>query len=284
MPTVRTGSSVAPDWNFVGHYVGRYSVAPDWGAVGNYAAIADALMPVAHAVIDAAEIRSGEAVLDMGLRGGNWALLAAQTGGRVTGIDFSPGLLDRARAKLAPFPDARCEFADVARLPFPDASFDVAIDVLTLIFGADRDAAVAELSRVLKPDGRIVWSGWYGGDAIADALKIRTEATAKVLGQAPYPYGHWGDEDDMRALFGAHGFTVSMVRHPMVNTGASPREFLDGVRQAQPISFACAAVLEQAGLLEQTMAEMVAVLERRNEDPTALKLSREFVVGVARRR
>ena len=283
MPTIEANPSVAPDWNFVGHYVGRETVVPDWGVLGQYEFIADALMPIAHAVIDAAKIQPGEAVLDVGSRGGNWALLAAQAGGRVTGIEFSPRLLDMARDKLKDYPDARFEFADVAKLPFPDASFDVVIDVVTLMFGADRESAVAEMARVLKPEGRIVWTGWFGGDAVAEVAKMQIDATAEAVGHSPFPYSYWGNEDEMRELFGAQGFEIHMAKHPMVNTGPSPREFLEGVDQVHPVSRACSLAMEEAGVLDQAMARMIELLERRNEDPTAFQVSRHFMVGVATR-
>lgn len=284
MPTTDADRSVAPDWGFVGHYVGRDTVVPDWGVLGQYEFIADALLPIARVVVDTAKIKPGEAVLDVGSRGGNWALLAAQAGARVTGIDFSPRLLQAARVKLQDYPDARFEFADVAKLPFADSSFDAVIDVVTLMFGAAREQAVAEMARVLKPNGRIVWTGWAGGDAIAEIAKIQIDATAAAVGHAPFPYSYWGDEEDMRKLFGAQGFEIQMVKHPMVNTGPSPRAFLEGLDQVHPVSRACSLALEKAGMLEQTMAKIIDVLERRNEDPQAYKVSRHFVVGVATRK
>jgi len=284
MPTIEADPSVAPHWDFMGHYVGRDCVVPDWGVLGQYEFIADALLPIARAVVDAAQIKHGEAVLDVGSRSGNWALLAAEAGARISGIDFSPRLLQVARSKLKDYPDARFELADVAKLPFADGSFDAVIDVVTLMFGADREKAVAEMGRVLKPDGRIVWTGWAGADAIAEVAKIQIEATAGAVGHAPFPYSYWGAEDDMRALFGAHGFMILMTRHPMVNTGPSPRVFLEGIDRVHPVSRACSLALEKAGLLEQTMARMLGVLEKRNEDPQAFKVSREFVVGVATRK
>jgi SAM-dependent methyltransferase len=284
MPTTEADASGAPKWDFVGHYVGRDSVIPDWGAVGQYSAIAEALSPIAHAVVDAAQIEQGEAVLDVGARSGHWALLAAQAGAQVTGIDFSPRLLNVARETLKDYPDARFELADVARLPFADNSFDVVIDVMTLIFGADREAALAEMARVLKPNGRIVWSGWYGGSAIVETSKIRADATAEVLGHQPYPYSNWGGEADMRELFGAQGFEIRLTAHPMVNTGPSPRAFLVAISAVHPVSVACNAVLEKAGIAEQTTARLVDVLVRHNEDPAALKISRYFAVGVATRK
>ncbi len=278
-----TTEAVAPLWDFVGHYVGRFSVAPDFGALGQYEFIGEALLPIAQMIVDTAAIKPGEAVLDVGARN-NAALLAAQAGAKVTAIEVSPRLLDVAREKLKDFPDTRFELADVAKLPFPDASFDAVIDAVSLMFGADREAAVAEMARVLKPGGRIVWTGWFGGDAISDVAKIQINDTAAVVGQAPFPYSYWGNEDEMRALFGAQGFDVVLTKHPMVNTGPAPRTFLEGLDQVHPVSRGCSLALEKAGLFERTMTRMVEAIERRNEDSEGTKISRHYVVGVATRK
>ncbi len=284
MPTTETDPSAAPDWGFVGHYVGRKSLVPDWGALGQYQFIADALMEIARTVIDTAQIKKGEAVLDVGTRTGNWSLLAAEAGAKVTGVDFSPGLLKIAREKLKDYPDARFELADVAKLPFVDASFDAIIDVVSLMFGADREAAIAEMARVLKPDGRIVWTGWAGGDAISEAAKIQIGTATEANGHPPHPYSYWGVEDEMRDLFGAQGLDIQMIKHPIAHTAPSAREFLEGIDQVHPTSRACSLALEKAGIFEQTMEKMIGVLEGRNEDREAFKVSRHFVVGIATRK
>jgi SAM-dependent methyltransferase len=283
MPTTETKGTVTPKWDFVGHYVGRYSVAPDFGALGHYESIGEALLPITRTIVEAADIKPGEAVLDVGARN-SAALLAAEAGAKVTAIEVSPRLLDVARDKLKDYPDTRFELADVARLPFADASFDAVIDAISLMFGADPPGAVAEMARVLKPGGRIVWTGWFGGDAVSELAKIQINDTAAVLGHAPFPYSYWGNQDEMHALFGAQGFDVTLTKHPMVNTGPAPREFLEGLDQVHPVSRGCSLVLEKAGLLEHTMDRMVDVLERRNEDPNGVKISRHFVVGVATRK
>jgi SAM-dependent methyltransferase len=283
MPASQADQSVSPNWDFVGHYVGRFSVAPDFGAIGQYEIIGEALAEIARTVVDTAQIKPGEAVLDVGARNGA-ALFAAQAGGKVTAIEVSPRLLELARARLADYPDTRFELADVARLPFPDESFDVVVDAISLMFGADREKAIAEMARVLKPDGRIVWSGWFGGDAVSEVAKLQIDTLAGVLGQPAFPYSYWGVEDEMRDLFGAQGFKIQMTKHPMVNTGPSPREFLEFVDSVHPVSRACSLILEKEGLFEETMQKMVEVLERRNEDPEGLQISRHYVVGVATRK
>lgn len=105
-------------------------------------------------------IRPGDAVLDLGCGAGFDAFVAALAvgpTGRVAGVDLSPEMLAVAERGLATTGLSTVEFrqADVEVLPFPEASFDVALSngVLNLI--PDKPAALREVFRVLKPGGRL---------------------------------------------------------------------------------------------------------------------------------
>jgi demethylmenaquinone methyltransferase/2-methoxy-6-polyprenyl-1,4-benzoquinol methylase len=99
-----------------------------------------------------AVVSPGDRVLDACCGTGDLAIAAERAGGRVTGVDFSQRMLERARAKS----DA-VEWieGDALALPFADASFDAA----TVGFGArnldDLEAGLRELRRVLRPGGRV---------------------------------------------------------------------------------------------------------------------------------
>jgi demethylmenaquinone methyltransferase/2-methoxy-6-polyprenyl-1,4-benzoquinol methylase len=100
----------------------------------------------------AAVVRPGNNVLDACCGTGDLALACEREGGRVTGLDFSERMLDRARRKSAGIDWVR---GDVMALPFPDASFDV----VTVGFGIrnteELEGALRELARVLRPGGRL---------------------------------------------------------------------------------------------------------------------------------
>ncbi len=105
-------------------------------------------------------IRPGEAVLDLGCGAGFDAFVAAQLvglAGRVVGIDLSPEMIavGEAGRREAKFPQIEFQVGQVEVLPFPDASFDVALSngVLNLI--PDKPQALREIFRVLRLGGRL---------------------------------------------------------------------------------------------------------------------------------
>jgi ubiquinone/menaquinone biosynthesis C-methylase UbiE len=109
-----------------------------------------------QATLDAAGIGPDDAVLDVGCATGPLTRLARQaTRGRVTGLDASPQMLDRARA-ASPFIEYVHGRAE--KLPFDDHDFDAVILSLVLHYLSAEDAAraIAEAHRVLGPGGRVV--------------------------------------------------------------------------------------------------------------------------------
>ena len=99
-----------------------------------------------------AVVRPGDAVLDACCGTGDLAIADARAGGRVTGLDFSERMLERALSKA---PELEWISGDVLALPFDDASFDAA----TVGFGVrnveDLERALRELRRVLRDGGRL---------------------------------------------------------------------------------------------------------------------------------
>lgn len=78
---------------------------------------------------------------------------SVEPGGRVVGMDFSPGMLDEARRRS---PGMTWVQGDALALPFADAEFDAA----TIAFGlrnlAEPSQGLAEMARVVRPGGRMV--------------------------------------------------------------------------------------------------------------------------------
>lgn len=78
---------------------------------------------------------------------------------RVVGLDYSPGMLARARPRVSASPAReRIDLVqgDARALPFPDGSFDAATGHSFLYLVPERDKVLAEVRRVLRPGGRLV--------------------------------------------------------------------------------------------------------------------------------
>ena len=115
-----------------------------------------------EAAVEAAEVRPGQAVADIGFGGGvGLSLLLRQVGadGTVHGVEISPDMAARARSRFTHeigTGGLRVVDGGLTDLPLADASLDAAITVNTIYFVPELDRAGAELARVLRPAGRVV--------------------------------------------------------------------------------------------------------------------------------
>ena len=147
---------------------------------------APVLRPSAEALLDElAPVFDGGAmdVLDVGVGTGNLTrpALARWQRIRVTGVDASQEMVGTAEALLADAGDGlRDRFtgavAFAAEMPFPDASFDVAMSSFVLQLVPNRAKALREIRRVLRPGGRLAYVTWlvdervFPPDRVFDAL------------------------------------------------------------------------------------------------------------------
>ena len=115
----------------VSHLDGLESRQQRMWASGDYAAVAARIHSIAERLCETADLAAGASVLDVATGSRNAAIAAARCGCDVVGIDYVPGLLDRARVRArAEGLSVRFVEADAEPLPFAEASFDVVLSVV----------------------------------------------------------------------------------------------------------------------------------------------------------
>ncbi|MGC1209842.1 MAG: methyltransferase domain-containing protein [Micromonospora sp.] len=111
----------------------------------------------AEALLEAADVRAGRRVIDVGTGPGTVAALALARGAEVVAVDAEPSMLASARRNA---PDATLVEAVLPRLPFPTDGADAVVANFVLNHVGDPAAALAELCRVARPGGRVAVTIW----------------------------------------------------------------------------------------------------------------------------
>ncbi len=170
--------------------------------------------PVLEKLLARANLRPGEAVLDLGTGTGSVAIMAAAMigpTGRITAVDISPEMLARARARIESLSIAKVTLAEgrAEAIPAPAASFDAVLASLSMMYVIDRASAAREIVRVLRPGGRFVAAVWAGPE---DADIVKFQQTAGSFAAAPpvpgVGPGAIADPDPFLAQLAAAGLTA----------------------------------------------------------------------------
>jgi ubiquinone/menaquinone biosynthesis C-methylase UbiE len=148
-------------------------------------------------LVDRAQLRGGEEVLDVACGTGVVARLAAKkvASGRVTGLDLNPGMLAVARGVLSEGASVEWMEGSALELPFPSGRFDAVLCQLGLQFFPDQPKALREMRRVVRDSGRIALSVYSpiertpGADAFVRALDDVLGPQASRIKRGEHSFG-----------------------------------------------------------------------------------------------
>lgn len=213
-------------------------------ASGDFSVIGTTLSIVGETLCEAAELGAGAKVLDVACGNGNAALAAAHRFCHVVGLDYVPALLERARARAAA-EQLAIEFVtgDAEALPFPANSFDAAISTFGVMFAPDQERAARELTRVVRPGGKIALANWTPEGFVGRMLVTVGRHVPPPAGVASPVY--WGNEPRLHELF-PDVRRVHVQRRNFVFRYQSPAHFVQVFRDYYGPTFKAFAALDPA--------------------------------------
>jgi SAM-dependent methyltransferase len=170
-------------------------------STGDYAVIGTTLIVISEELCEATDLHAGQSVLDVATGSGNTALAAARRFCEVTGIDYVPALLEVGRRRAdAEHLHVTFQEGDAENVPFADASFDVVLSTLGVMFTPNQEKAASELLRICRSGGKIGLANWTPTSFVGDVFRC----IGKYITPAPHlkPGALWGTEERLRELFG----------------------------------------------------------------------------------
>ncbi|WP_066976622.1 class I SAM-dependent methyltransferase [Streptomyces sp. NRRL F-4489] len=178
--------------------------------------------PVLHALLDRSP--AGTA-LDAACGTGRQTAALAARGHRVIGVDQSPEMLDRARAKV---PGAEFRQGRLEELPLDDNSVDLAVCSLAMTHLPDVSKGIAELARVVRPGGRVIVSDLHPFVISLQGQCLFVDGQDRLA----FVRNHVHLPGRYLAAFRAAGLTVRECREPLFNGRLAPGGYEEAIADA----------------------------------------------------
>ena len=236
-------------------------------ASGDYSAIGTTLQIVGETLAEAADVRAGQAVLDVAAGNGNASLAAARRHAVVTSTDYVQALLDkgRARAQAEEVP-MQFRLADAEALPFVDGAFDVVLSTFGVMFTPDHCRAASEMLRVVRSGGSIAMANWTPGGFIGRLFKVIGAHVPPPAGVQPPAL--WGTESHIVELFGTKATQIRCERRLFNFRYRSPAHWIQVFRDLYGPVHKAFGALDDTGAesLERAITALLVELNVGGQD------------------
>jgi len=249
---------------------------------GDYPELAKRIESAAERLVAAADVQSGQDVLDVATGSGNVALVAAQRGAKVTGVDLTPELFDAARRRAAEAGvDVEWVEGDAEELPCEQGSFDRVLSAFGTMFAPRHEVAAAELVRVARPGATIAVAAWTPEGTNGQMFK-----TVSSYMQPPpelKPPTLWGNEDHVRSLLEPHGAELDFERATVDFEDESVEAWLAYSEEKLGPMVMARAALEPQGKYQALRDDLKALYERENMNSSgSFRVTPEYLITIAR--
>jgi ubiquinone/menaquinone biosynthesis C-methylase UbiE len=194
-------------------------------ATGDFSVVGTGIIIVGELLCDSIPVHAGDRVLDVATGSGNTALSAARRGCKVTGVDFVPALLERARER-AHAERLKIEFkeGDAEAIPCDDGSFDVVLSTFGAMF-AEPTRGAAEMLRVCRSGGKIGMANWTPQGMIGEMFRVTASFNPPPAGAQPP--SKWGVEEVVRERFGNAVSDLKIIPRKVIFRQLSPESWVE---------------------------------------------------------
>ena len=191
-----------------------------------YHTFARILTPAAADVIEAADVATGDEVLDVACGTGNTAITAAKRGADVVGMDLNEDMLSGARENTDLIEeDVEFQRGDATDLPVDNDSYDVVLSTFGHHLTSDPVTATKELVRVARPGGTVAFAAYALDGVVGDGY--RALAKYHPDGEDVVKPFYWGDEEFVRDRFADLFTNLTFDRGTVEMYGLSGRDIVD---------------------------------------------------------
>jgi SAM-dependent methyltransferase len=255
-------------------------------ASGDYPSMVETfLLPLGPRLVEGSGIGPGMRVLDVAAGTGNAAIPAAAQGATVTASDLTPELFEAGRARAeAEGVELEWVSADAEDLPFEDASFDVVISSIGVMFAPHHQATADEMVRVCSPGGTIGLLSWTP-EGMLGALfgMMKPFMPPPPPGAQPPPL--WGSEDHLSELFGDRVDFEKLERDILEITAFEhPDDYGEHFKQRYGPTIAARANAEREGReaeFDDALSSFCEEWNRGSADDA--RFEKEYLLAVGRR-
>jgi ubiquinone/menaquinone biosynthesis C-methylase UbiE len=251
---------------------------------GDYPRVGNTLQIIAELLVEAADVRAGQRVLDVASGQGNGALAAARRFATATGVDYATNLLAQGRERAAAehLPVTFTE-GDAEQLPVPDSSYDLTLSTVGVMFAPDHQRAADELVRVTEVGGKIALASWTPTGMIGSLFRTVGKWAPPPAGIRPATL--WGTPEHLTGLFGDRVEWTGLHRRMYVFRYRSPEHFSQWFREFYgPVTRLSASLTGER--LAEFAADLAAVAREFNRaDDGTVAAPAEYLeaVGIRRR-